>query len=254
MFAQKGFKDTSIADITRCSVVSGGLFDITVGPLADLWDYKHAHKPPPDDRIAAILPLVHYADLKLEPSSRTAGLKKSGQSLDLGGIGKGYASDRFMEVFRSCGVSSALSNVGGNVSTLGAKPDGSPWRVGIRHPRKDGLLGAVDVSGSAVVTSGDYERFFLDDKGRRFHHILDPVTGYPATSGLVSVTIVADSAMTADALSTAVFVAGLERGVAILEKYPQAEAVMADDGLRVFVTQGLRGCFQASPDIYVKCL
>lgn len=234
------------------SVITQGLFDITVGPLADLWDYKHALEPPADNKIELVLPLVNYNDLELDAVQKTAGLKNSGQSVDLGGIGKGFASDRFMEIFQEFGVISAFSNIGGNVSTLGNKPDGSPWRVGIRHPRLNGLLGAVAVTGKAVVTSGDYERYFLDKEGRRFHHILNPITGYPAESGLVSVTVVADSAMTADALSTAVFVAGLERGSVLIEKYPQAEAVLVDAKLRVYVTRGLRQCFQASAEINVN--
>ena len=224
---------------------SRGLFDITVGPLADLWDYKHASAPPPPGRIEKVLPLVDHRALELDPVRQTAGLKYPGQSLDLGGIAKGFAGDRFMEVFGEYGVISAFSNIGGNVSTLGNKPDGAPWVVGIRHPRRNSLIGAVAVTGKAVVTSGDYERYFLDKNGRRYHHILDPAAGYPAESGLISVTVAADDAMTADALSTALFVAGLEKGAAILEKYPQAGAVLADADLRLYVTKGLRGSFLA---------
>lgn len=237
---------------TECSAISQGLFDITVGPLADLWNYKHAFEPPTNNKIGLVLLLVNYNDLELDAVQKTAGLKNSGQSVDLGGIGKGFASDRFMEIFQEYGVASAFSNIGGNVSTLGNKPDGSPWCVGIRHPRLNGLIGAVTVTGKAVVTSGDYERYFLDKEGRRFHHILNPITGYPAESGLVSVTVVTESAMTADALSTAVFVAGLERGLALIEKYPRAEAVLLDAKLKVYVTQGLRQCFQASSEINVN--
>jgi len=236
----------------ECSFILEGLFDITVGPLVDLWDYKHALEPPANKKIEAVLPLVSYNDLELDADQKTAKLKYSGQSVDLGGIGKGCASDRFMEIFQEYGVTSAFSNIGGNVSTLGNKPDGSPWRVGIRHPRLNDLFGAVAVTGKAVVTSGDYERYFLDKEGRRFHHILNPITGYPAESGLISVTVVADSAMTADALSTAIFVAGLKRGVALLEKYPWAQAVLMDAKLRVYVRQGLRQYFQASAGINVN--
>lgn len=234
------------------SVITQGLFDITVGPLADLWDYKHAVEPPASSRIKLVLPLVNYNDLELDAVQKMARLRNSGQSVDLGGIAKGFASDRFMEIFQEYGIKSAFSNIGGNVSTLGNKPDSSPWYVGIRHPRLNDLLGAVAVTGKAVVTSGDYERYFLDKEGRRFHHILNPITGYPAESGLISVTVVADSAMTADALSTTVFVAGLERGLALLEKFPQAEAVLVDKKLQVYVTKGLMQCFQASAEINVR--
>lgn len=236
----------------ECSIISQGLFDITVGPLTDLWDFKHTFEVPESSKIERVLPLVGYKDLELDAVKKTAILKKSGQSVDLGGIGKGFASDRFMEIFQEYGITSAFSNIGGNVSTLGNKPDGSPWRVGIRHPRLNGLIGAVGVTGKAVVTSGDYERYFLDKEGRRFHHIINPITGYPAESGLISVTVVADSAMTADTLSTAVFVAGLERGVTLIEKYPRVEAILVDMKLRVYVTSGLQHCFQAATGINVK--
>ncbi len=232
----------------ECSAASAGLFDVTAGPLIDLWDYRHASSPPAKEKIAAVLPLVNYRDLELCPALNSAGLRKIGQSLDLGGIGKGFASDRFMEIFREYGVTSAWSNIGGNVSTLGSKPDGSPWRVGIRHPRQNGLIGAVAVTGQSVVTSGDYERYFLDSEGRRFHHVLNPVTGYPADAGLLSATAIAKSAMVADAVSTAVFVAGLESGLAFIRNY-QAEAVLVDAQLRVYVTRGLRRRYQASAGV-----
>ncbi len=234
------------------SLSSRGCFDVTVAPLADLWDYKNAVKPPEAERIREILSLVGWRDLELDVAEGSAGLKREGQSIDLGGIAKGYASDRFMQIFRERGVASAFSNIGGNVSTLGSKPDGSAWRVGIRHPRAEDLMGVVEASGEAVVTSGDYERYFTDDAGKRYHHILDPKTGYPAESGLISVTVVAGSAMLADALSTAVFVAGLERGAEILKKYLQAEAVLIDEKLRVYVTRGLKGRFESASGIALK--
>lgn len=236
----------------KCSAVSRGLFDVTIGPLVDLWDYRHASEPPANSRIEAVLPLIDYNDLELDVATKKAGLKNPGQHIDLGGIGKGFAGDRFMEIFKKYGVTSAFSNIGGNVSTLGNKPDGSPWRVGIRHPRLHGLIGMVEVTGKAVVTSGDYERCFFNKEGRRFHHILNPVSGYPAESGLVSVTIVADSAMIADALSTAMFVTGLDRGIALREKYPYIEAVLVNTKLQVYITRGLQKCFRASAGIHVN--
>ena len=230
-----------------------GLFDVTIGPLADLWDFKNASAIPEEARIRQLLPLVDYSCLELDPRKKTAGLQKTGQSIDLGGIGKGFAGDRFLEIFREYGLTSAFTNIGGNVQTLGNKPDGSPWRVGIRHPRQDGrLLGAVSVTGKAVVTSGDYERYFIDREGKRHHHLLDPVTGHPAESGLISVTVTADSGMTADALSTAMFVGGMEKGLGLLGQIPEAEAVLVDEGLQVYITQGLKDQFQAAAGIKAK--
>lgn len=222
------------------SEASDGAFDATIGPLVDLWDYKHSTEPPEGARIRQVLPSVDYRSLHLDESQKTASLERKGQSVDLGGIGKGFASDSFMDVLRKHGITSAYSNIGGNVSTLGLKPDGSPWSVGIRHPRRDCLIGAVQVNGDAVVTSGDYERYFVDGSGRRRHHILDPRTGYPAESGLISVTVVGKSALTADALSTAIFVSGLEKGLEILSGFGNAQAILIDGNLKVYCTEGLR--------------
>lgn len=233
-----------------------GLFDVTIGPLVALWNNgKEASRPPDASRIRRILPLVDYTGLLLDPREKTAGLQRMGQSIDLGGIGKGFAGDKFLEVFRKYGISSAFTNIGGNVVALGAKPDGSPWRVGIQHPRQEnGLIGLVSVVDKAVVTSGDYQRYFIDSSGRRHHHILDPSTGYPAESGLVSVTIIADSSTTADALSTLLFVAGMEKGLALLRRFSGAEAILVDRDLQVHITAGLKECFQAGEGVSVNTI
>jgi thiamine biosynthesis lipoprotein len=228
-----------------------GLFDVTIGPLVSLWNSgKHTCQSPEESRIRQVLPLVDYTNLLLEPYKKTAGLQKPGQSIDLGGIGKGYAGDKFLEVFRKYGVSSAFTNLGGNVVALGTKPDGSPWRVGIRHPRQeDGLIGLVSVVDKAVVTSGDYQRYFIGSNGKRHHHILDPRTGYPAESGLISVTIVAAGSMAADALSTMLFVAGKNKGIELLKFFPGTEAVLIDMNMMVYITRGLKDSFQAAEGI-----
>jgi len=247
---------------TELSTACQGLFDVTIGPLVDLWGIGHgALRPPAEAEIHRARCMVNYLDLLLDPVLRTAGLRRTGQSVDLGGIGKGYAADRFIQVFREYNVSSAFTNIGGNVAALGARPDGSAWRVGIQHPRQtDLLIGLVSVKDKAVVTSGDYQRFFADGEGNRYHHILDPTTGYPAKSGLTGVTVVAHNSgsgsMIADALSTAVFIAGLDRGLALISGYPEVEALFVDAeptraGLSVWVTRGLRDCFSAAQDVSV---
>jgi len=224
-----------------------GLFDITIGPLVNLWDCRHSSVTPDEAEIDQILPLVNHADLILAPREKTAKLHQRGQRIDLGGIGKGYASDRFIEIFRRFGISSAFTNIGGNVAALGVKPDGSPWCVGIRHPRQEKrLIGAVLAADQAVVTSGDYQRYFIDREGKRRHHILNPNTGYPAESGLISVTVVADSGMLADALSTLLFVAGMEKGLELLAHFPGTGAVLVDTELRVYVTRSLKTRFLAA--------
>ena len=240
---------------TELSTACQGIFDVTIGPLVDLWSIgRGALRPPADSEIRWALSLVDYKDLLLDPVRRTAGLRRAGQSVDLGGIGKGYAADRFIQIFQEYGVSSAFTNIGGNVAALGARPDGSAWRVGIQHPRQpDTLIGLVSVKDKAVVTSGDYQRFLDDGEGNRYHHILDPTTGYPSTSGLAGVTVVArcsgNGSMVADALSTAVFIAGLDRGLALISRYPGTGAILVDTEMSVWVTRNLKGCFVAAQGI-----
>ncbi|MDY7041211.1 MAG: FAD:protein FMN transferase, partial [Chloroflexota bacterium] len=185
----------------------------------------------------------------------TAGLSNAGQSVDLGGIGKGFAGDRIQDVFKRFGISSAYSNLGGNVVTVGAKPDGRPWQIGIQDPRQENnLIGSVSVVNRTVVTSGDYQRYFTDSRGKRHHHILDPTTGYPAESGLISVSIVTDKSLAADPLATVLFVAGMEKGLEFLRNFPETEAILVNSNLQVYVTQGLRTRFQATKGIAVTIL
>lgn len=225
-----------------------GCFDVTIEPLVALWALSKASLNPPDeDSIQQTLALVNADDLILDPWEMSAGLRYSGQAIDLGGIGKGFTGDRLLEVFKAFGIPSACSNLGGNVVTLGTKPDGSsPWQVGIQHPRQENrLIGSVSVVGQSVVTSGDYQRYFIDRQGKRRHHILNPTTGYPAESGWVSVSVITETSLTADALSTLLFVAGKEKSLEYLSHFPAAEAVFIDADLQIFITQGLKNRFQA---------
>jgi thiamine biosynthesis lipoprotein len=233
-----------------------GCFDVTIEPLVTLWSMgQKSRAQPAESSIKQVLPLVNYRDLILDPREITAGLRNAGQSVDLGGIGKGFASDRIREVFKQFGISSACSNLGGNVVTVGAKPDGSPWQIGIQHPRQENnLIGSVSVVNQTVVTSGDYQRYFTDSQGKRHHHILDPTTGYPAASGLISVSIVTEKSVAADTLSTVLFVAGMEKGLEFLRSFPQTEAILVDSDLQVYATQGLRYRFQAAKGIEVTIL
>ncbi len=233
-----------------------GCFDVTIEPLVNLWKIgKGTFTQPDGSSIRQMLPLVNYQDLILEPWEMTAGLRNIGQSVDLGGIGKGFAGDKIIEVLKRFDITSAYSNLGGNVVTLGAKSDGSPWNVGIQHPRQENsIIGSVSVVDQTVVTSGDYQRCFIDKQGKRHHHILDPRTGYPAESGLISVSIISEKSLAADALSTIIFVAGMEKGLEYLQRFPQTEAILVDAGMHVYVTQGLGSRFKADKDIEVTIL
>lgn len=236
------------------SAVCSMSFDVTIGPLVDLWQIgKDCFSCPEEAAIRQVLELVNYRDLILDPMNRTAGLRKTGQAIDLGAIGKGLAGDKVLEVYKAFGIDSAYSNLGGNVVTLGAKPDGCPWHVGIQHPRRENqLIGSVAVVDRSVVTSGDYQRFSSSPNGKKYHHILNPITGYPVESEVTSATIVSTSSTTADALSTALFITGIEKGIEFLQSFPETEAILMDAEEQVFVTKGLKSTFQPEQGIRVK--
>jgi len=247
-----------LSEAKRFSRISLGVFDITAAPLIDLWRNSRIDGPPDKKKISRALALVDHRDLVLDKKEKKAFLKNAGQMIDLGGIGKGYAGDCCIKKLKEGGISSAFLNIGGNVCLLGKRKDGTPFRVGIRHPRKkDTLLGAVEVteaSGKAVVTSGDYERCFIDKEGKRVHHIIDISKGMPATSGLVSVSVIHESGMIADALSTAVFAAGIQKGKGFIEKIKGAEAILMDEDQSIFVTKGIRKSFQAASGKEIKTI
>ena len=211
--AQIGAETAAILNAAlACSRETDGAFDPTVYPIVRCWGFYDAEKRVPDEReIASLLPLVGWENVEMQGDIVTL---PAGGGIDLGGVAKGYAADRLASVLTENGVKSALLSLGGNVYALGRKPDGRPWRVGVQDPFDAGaVIGAVEVADLAVVTSGSYQRYFTQD-GTLYHHILDPATGYPADSGLASVTVVCENAARADALSTALFVMGLERASA----------------------------------------
>lgn len=230
-----------------CSRNTGGCFDITVGPLVRLWKDG---EPPAEWEIAAARELTGIVSLSLDRRRRTASLAKAGQGVDLGGIGKGYAADRILSVFRKYRVTSAFADFGGNIAVLGSKPDGTPWQVGIRHPkRENALIGVLSVADRSVVTSGDDQRAVRGADGEIRSHIIDPRTGMPVQGGLCSVTVVSPSSTTADALATALFTAGIEEGLRFLGNYSGTEALFVDRELSVFLTPGLAGGFRAAEGI-----
>lgn len=215
---------------------SGGAFDMTLGRLKQLWDVESENpRIPADEAIAAVLQGTGLTALKVE-GDRVVKARPD-LAVDLGGIAKGYAVDRAVEVLAEYGVVSATVNAGGDIRLLGDK-NGKPWRIGIQHPRRsDDLLVTLLLQDRAVVTSGDYERFFERD-GVRYHHILDPVSGRPARL-CRSVTVVAADAARADALATAAFVMGPESGMKLLEELPNVEGLIVDSEGRLFKTAGL---------------
>ena len=223
---------------------TGGLFDVTIYPLMQLWGFPTGnYHVPTKEKLKQTMSLVDSSKVILDGNHVTLGEK---QKMDLGGIAKGYTSNRIMEIFQEYGVTSAMVSLGGNVQTLGKKPDGTDWQVGIQNPDnvQGDLLGAVAVQDQAVITSGGYERYF-EENGQTYIHILDPRTGCPAESGLASVTIVSSNGMLADALSTSLYIMGLDEAEAYWRIYADEfdMILMTDDGT-VYVTEGIRDRFR----------
>ena len=206
---------------------SGGAFDVTVGPLMELWNFDSGGTVPAENDLEAALALVGFERLSLDREKGTVRFLAEGMKIDLGGIGKGYAVDRAAAALLEAGITNAIIDAGGDLRLLGHRPGKDFWRVGIRHPRDPGrLLLSLDLADRAVVTSGDYERFFMSGE-RRYHHLLDPATGFPAT-GCESVTVIAATAAEADAYATAAFILGPEKGLDFLRDLPGVEGIIVD--------------------------
>lgn len=207
---------------------TGGLFDPTIAPLVDLWGIGTEHPSiPTESDISSISPLIGCEFVKVDSEAGTLYLPQSGMELDLGGIAKGYVTEYLAGFLTDRGVTSAIINLGGNVRVIGSKPDGSFYRIAIQDPLgpKGRSIGSVTIKDGSVVTSGVYERFFERD-GVRYHHILDPKTGQPSETGLLSVTILTKSGLHADALSTAVFLMGPEKGMTLIKSIPETECLI----------------------------
>lgn len=235
-----------LKDARRISDLSGGAaFDITVAPLVKAWGVGTDNpRIPGDDELKKLIALVDYKDVLVDEAANRAALQRTGQMVDLGGIAKGYIGDMVIEIYKKHGITSAFANLGGNVVVLGRKPDGTAWKIGIQNPRgpNGDYVGVVSIADKAVVTSGDYQRYFIKN-GRRYCHIFDPRTGCPIDSGLMSVTIIAPSSTDADGLAKAI-VLGLDKGLDLVKSYGRAEAVFITSDKKIYVTPGLRGNFQ----------
>lgn len=220
----------------------GGSFDITIGPLTNLWGIGHkGDYVPTQSEIDKVLPLVDYHLIEVDPVANTVYLPKPGMMLDLGAVAKGYATDQAVEILKKKGIQSALVNAGGDVRVIGKKPDGTPWRIGIQHPRDpDGIIAKLALTEwDTMETSGDYQRFIMKD-GARYSHLLDPRTGRQPKE-VASVTIVNSSSTYGDVLSKPIFVLGIEKGLEILKQFPGNEAVIVTLDGKVIVTPGLEG-------------
>jgi thiamine biosynthesis lipoprotein len=235
---------TQALDICR---LTDGALDLSIYPVVRAWGFTTGdYGVPSAEELEELLGHVDYEQISFEESTDTVTLAQ-GMEIDLGSVAKGYTGDRVLQLLRENGVTSAMLNLGGNVQALGAKPDGSPWRVAIQDPLSDGYLAAVEIEDQAVITSGGYERYFVED-GETYWHIIDPATGAPSHSGLISVSVIGDSGILCDGLSTSLFVMGLEDAAALWRSRDDFEAVFVSEDGQVTITEGLEDNFTLLSD------
>ena len=225
-----------LSDAQAVCQASQGAIDLTIGPVSQLWDFGGDPAVPEEGELAAALERVDYTGLLLGEDCAAA-LRKEGAVLDLGAVGKGAGCDAALAAYESLDVDRAVVAVGGSVGVYGEKPFGKSWEINLRDPKSAGSLGVLRMKSGVVSTSGSYERNFTQN-GVTYHHLLDPATGYPADSGLVSVTVVCENGAQSDALATACFVLGLERSLPLLEEF-HAQGLFIDEEDRITVTGGL---------------
>ena len=230
---------TILTEATEIYRETDGLFDVTIYPLMQLWGFPtQEYHVPTESELKEALAKVDASQIVIEGDQVTLG---TGQQMDLGGIAKGYTSARIMEIYREYGITSGMVSLGGNVQTLGTRPDGKDWNIGIQNPdgQQGSLLAALPVENKAVITSGGYERYFEED-GNTYIHILNPKTGYPADSGLVSVSIISENGMLADALSTSLYLMGKEKAAEYWRTHADAfDMILEDKDGILYVTEGI---------------
>lgn len=197
---------------------SAGAFDVSIGPLMDLWGFtEKKYRLPRKEEINNTLKMVGFDKIIFNPEDNVVKFKFLGMKIDLGAIAKGYALDCAVKKLKEQGIRSCLINAGGQIHCLGDR-FGEPWKVAVQSARGEDFTGRLELKDRSVATSGDYEQYFIK-RNRRYSHILNPKTGYPADSGIVSVTVVAPTGLTADALATAIFVLGKDKGLKLAEKF-----------------------------------
>ena len=221
-----------------------GAFDISIAPVMDLWGfYTKEFNVPDESGLKDALSRVNYNNITVDGNNVSV---SENTEIDLGGIAKGFLSDRIIQIYRENGIESGIVSLGGNVQTLGRKPDGKLWRVAIQNPDNEGAyLGILSVEDMAVITSGGYQRYFEKD-GITYHHIINPDDGFPSNSGLKSVTVVGESGTLADGLSTALFVMGLQKSIDYWKTCDGIDIVMLTDNDELYITEGLKDIFESS--------
>lgn len=230
---------TVITLAQQVSRLTGGAFDASFASAGMLWDFsKEPFSPPEKREVLKLLPLVNYKNVFLNKQDRTVRLAQKGMKIGLGGVAKGYAVGKAIEALKKHGVKDAIVEAGGDLKVIGSK-FGNPWRVGLMHPREKSIIITLTLKDDeSIVTSGDYERFAVH-KGVRYHHIIDPATGYPA-QGLLSVSVIAKDPALADAYATALFVMGKEKAIEFLSKRKDLKAILIDPGMKIYASKDLK--------------
>ena len=220
---------------------TAGALEPTIYPVLTAWGFTtDEHRVPSQEEIDGLLASVDYRRVSVNGNTIQM---EPGMMLDLGAVGKGYASDEVEELLRAEGVTSALLDLGGNIVMIGSRPDGSDWRLGLQSPFENDTVGVLTASDCAVVTSGNYENFFTADNGTIYGHIIDPAAGCPVNNDLASVTIVAKDGKLCDALSTSLFVMGTDGAIEYWREHPTFEMILITQEHQVLVTEGLEGQF-----------
>lgn len=234
-----------LKEAANISELSDGAFDVTIGPLSNLWGFdEEKNVVPTADEIERLRRLVNYKKMRIDEAASTVFLEGKGMMIDVGGIAKGYSLKKAMKVFEDAGIRNVIINAGGNLNLRGLKK-GKPWRIGIQDPRDEKkLLGVLSITDTSVSTSGDYQRYFIKD-GIRYHHILDPKTGFPA-KGLISATVVGKNNTSMDGFSSAVFILGAEKGAVFMKK-AGVEGIMVTEEGEVTITEKLKDVFSQKP-------
>lgn len=233
--------------------LSQGAFEPTIRPLVKLYNFgNEGTRIPSKEEINKALKLVNYKDVIINDENKSIMLRNKDQSLDLGAIAKGYAADEVKRIFEGYGIKSAIIDLGGNIYALGKKADNTSWNIGIQNPlgSTGQYLGVLGVSNKSVVTSGNYERYFEED-GKRYHHIINPKTGYPCENGIISTTIISDYSIDGDGLTTCGYVMGLKYGFKLIENTRGVDAIFITSDRKVYVTSGIRDKFTLTNKEYL---
>ena len=248
-----GSTEYVLTEALKVCADTDGALDITIYPVLREWGFTTSeYRVPTNDEIAAALAETGYERVSVSGNTVTV---PAGYMLDLGSCAKGYAGDEALAAMREAGVTSALVNLGGNVAALGTKPDGSDWSVGIANPfSPNELLGIVKVHDKSVVTSGGYQRYFTDEDGNTYIHILDPATGRPAGSGLVSVTVIGENGLLCDALSTALFVMGKDKATGYRQEHGGFGMVLVTADGRIYITDDIAGTFTNKTEMPIEVI